>query len=449
MSQNLYHVNNILLIDPAIAPLEPGKYSEDLEVGQVGVFSAESHLSIDGTAAQDARRFYIRVGVGDCAGNKIGSKQSSNFEISRADVIAYNFRCFTPYRAQVWELTKLNPSCETPYSLRLEVTSNDTMSWQGFKPKVLSIPAVTACCESCGCPSGDCADLAIKLAKNLAVSSEGCLTVRLFPEANATECNADGTAVAGAAVNADGEIDPMDDAAINAWLDANPPVDGVRPACLGIRTYGNAQGLAAFCGIPFNRQSQNLYNNVPKAPIYKLLPGENFGCMGMFCEVQEAIEPEVTCDDVSTEQYWSAGYEESGPYRQLVSGAVLSGSPSNGPCGCTDGYHTVDLTYYSPYHDGWRESDNMPNHTRLAIKCAAGVEDAFAVLEILDNILSSERHSAGFGPLYDDAQSCPACDVPNKTNEAFGNNPDVGDTDGDGTNDTPPQPTNDGDGLTV
>lgn len=452
MSRNLYHVSKTLILDPKLAPIEPGKEIFDLLPGQAGVFSTETHLSIDGTDAKDARDFYIEVGIGDCEGNIVESERSAGLKIQRSQVEEYDLRCYTPYQSEVWEITGLKAQCETAYSLKMIAHSADSFAIQGFKPNTKSFPAVTSCCEDCGCPSGNCIDLAVKLAKSMAVDADGCLAVYIFDESEATECGEDRLVPKpGATIVTTTETNVMDDAAVSALVDTLTDDEGKPTGCLGIRVYGIKSRLAAFCGIPFVRGT-NIYNNSPKTPIFQIVPGENFGCMGNICRVRSGITAEIESDDLAIEKYWDGGWEGNGLmwYRQTAGGVTLNtGSVFGGHCDpncCNKGYHTVDLTYYMHYQDGWEVSDNQPNNTRLVIPCDVGNEPAFAILGILDNILSPAGHSAGFGPLLDDAQGCPTCDTPNKTNEAFGNNPDVGDTDGDGKNDTPIG-GEDGDGL--
>ena len=245
MSRNVYEVSTTLIVDPNQPVLGPGLQLKDLGPGQIGVFSAETNLSIDATSA-NARGFYLAVGLPGCNGEVSGVKHSAGQYHQCRNMYYYTFRCYTPYQPKVFELTDLNPACETEYQIKLMLRSPNSLYNQGARPLSKNYAAVTSCCESCGCPSGNCLDLAVKLAKDIAMDEDNLIDIKLIPSADATPTLPDGTADPTAVINTANEIDPLDDAAINAFIAANTDADGVPTDCLGLRFYSKVDKCMSF-----------------------------------------------------------------------------------------------------------------------------------------------------------------------------------------------------------
>lgn len=391
MSRNVHEVANVLMTNPDLSVLGAGQMLDALSPGQIGIFSHKDNLSIDGTDGVNARQIYLAVGVGDCNGNLVDIKKSSAFAIQRASTSYYTAKCYQPAQGEVWEITDTVPCCDKDYIVKMTFATADSMFNYGWQRAVKSYSVRTSCCDPCGCNCGeaDKTDFSVAIAKAINSDEESLVTAVLMPiddKGTLTVAN---------------EIDPTDQAAIDAFKAAatDPAV-----TYLAVRLYSNIPSIASFCGIP------DLYKT-PNVVTMNVVGTEGFDCNGQFTRVQDAVIEEYSGADAAWLEYFNAGWEGSylGPYRQTSSGITLGGKSYGNDCdGCCPGaYHTIQLSTDNKYQEGWRQGSSAVT-TTILVPCKVGMvmADAFSFVQVLDRLLNSAGHSAGFEPLFPYVSAC-------------------------------------------
>lgn len=369
MSRNRGEVSQLFVVDGSKALAAPGTKLVDLDVGQVGFFNPVTHEAFTSADAPKAKSFYVGVGLGGDVTKSIVGKVRNTYSVA--------LQPYTPFLSNAFEITDFAPDCETEYQLKVRIRGGSTFARQGAREVVKSYSVLTSCCEDCtGCKNGKCNDLAVKQAREIANDPNGLFTVVLFN-------NADKTAE-GAELAATGEIDPNDQAAIDAFIAADAE------ACLAIRMYSNAEACNEYCGIPEN-VGLNHTNAKPGTAITSIIGSLGYSdcTAAQIREVRETQNEQFSGADLAALDYWQQGWE-SGMYRQTQSGIALGGNRKTGfrPANCP-GYHTVDLSFDTDEYDGWMKSTNQPNTLTIAIAFVDGdaegalLNDLLGVLDIM------------------------------------------------------------------
>ena len=133
MSRGVYPVEQILVTTTDAAVIAAGSAVSALAVDQLGIFSYQTNLSIDGTDLPVARDFFIAMGrdtTGDAVLDDID--KSAGTKIQRGNVKAYNSRCFTPSREKVIEIALITANCEADYAIRFDITAGEAFFNYGF-----------------------------------------------------------------------------------------------------------------------------------------------------------------------------------------------------------------------------------------------------------------------------------------------------------------------------
>ena len=137
----------------------------DLLVGQIGVFSYQTNLAIDGTDLPLARNFYLAMGVdttGD--GNADDIVKSSGSHIQTANITSYASQCYVAPLPMIVDISGFNASCDTEYGIKIEFENSQIGKNYGFNQFTKTFVIQTACCAECeDCPSGSCTDLAERM----------------------------------------------------------------------------------------------------------------------------------------------------------------------------------------------------------------------------------------------------------------------------------------------
>mgnify|MGYP006879611455 FL=1 len=282
-------VFRVLTTSGNTAVLPVGNRTEALAVGQIGIFSNETNLSLGAASAmQDSRKFYIAVKQAD--GEII---KSAGFGIQRSNISAYTAQCYNPFQPKVIDIHGFKAICDTTYGIKFGYRSQQLFKDQGFQTKMQTISVKAANCEGCDpCPSGDC----IALAKQLvaALTASGNFTVQYVDY----ETNPGTPAIV---------------ADVDAWATANPTL------CIGIRLTGKQEGIFAYCGV------NPLYNN-PRGIGFDAYLLDGFEEGGTVSTVQEMMFEEGAGYDIRHQEEIANGWEY-GPYRT----SELTGLSNAGP----------------------------------------------------------------------------------------------------------------------
>ena len=351
---------------------------------QIGVYSFQDGVAIDGSTAPGKRDFFLAVGRdtdGDGVINKIDISSGTHIQASR--VQNYSLRCYTPGQPKIIDITDFTADCDKDYCLRVSVLNSDTMAMFGPNDPFKSYVVHTGCCEGCDtCPDGDCVELAKKMVDAVNTDPD-----KLFSASLIDYTTTPGTPIVVA-------NDPI---AIAAFVAANPD------KCLGVRLTGNNSAINHFCCVNLK------YSKLVAASINAYL-GCGFECNGKVSTFQEMVYEETSANDLLQDEYFAGGfYGNPGVYRASTLNGVVTGAETN--IDPKEKYLVIDLEYDLQSESGWGEYLN-DNAVRIAIPCADIVSTAVPLLTVLDTILSNQ-----FSPLTDNAGACPACTVVNKTTD--------------------------------
>lgn len=345
-------VYSVLVTKGDFEPLNRGTL-EDLKDGQIGVFSDDTLLSLDGTET-GVRDIFLAVGV-----HKDGELDtiltSAGQHISVKSIRAYNYKPHSASRPMKFQITDYKADCDKDYILKFEFRNPLTVmltSNNGYS-KIYSVH--TSCCEGCeDCPSGSLVELTKLLYEELSNDPDGLFKVDYIK---------DGIVV-------------TDQATIDAFTDEDN---------LGLEITVNGIKVNDFCNVP-----TSYYTPRQTVVIPSLLSG--FSCNGKVTVTQQALPEEGSGEDIKYKEYYAGGWNDRpGPYR--VSG--ISGLPFDGFKYYTDTtkkYDQVDLTYdlYSP--SGFGEYVNS-----LGTLVAIPEEDTVTrdgLISILDKIFVSSNMQA-------------------------------------------------------
>lgn len=127
--------NNVfqILVVSATAALAAGSALEDLAVGQLGVFDAETNLSIDQSVAWP-KKLYFAVGLANAAGTLGDVRKSAGEFIEVKQINSVIAQDSVAAVAQVFTLPLVGfvPVADTDYVIRFTFMSGETMQMHGF-----------------------------------------------------------------------------------------------------------------------------------------------------------------------------------------------------------------------------------------------------------------------------------------------------------------------------
>lgn len=140
------------------AALAAGNPVSALAIGQIGFFSYETNLSIDGTNAQQNRSFYIAVGVDPLAtGSLADITKSAGNTIQQVGIRAFTYKPYQAPQNKVIQLKVGAVTCNTEYGVRFELRNQALGHVYGFNWPHITFTGFSApCAEQCvDCASGD------------------------------------------------------------------------------------------------------------------------------------------------------------------------------------------------------------------------------------------------------------------------------------------------------
>ncbi len=368
------------------SPMAINKRITELAVGQIGVFNADTGLSLSvASPVADATNFFIAVGV-DRDGDTVLDDviRSAGDYIQMANIKNISYRCYSPAQPQIWDITNFVANCNTQYSINFKLNVEAAYVTYGFNLPGKTFAYVTDCCDDCGvgCPSGDCNELALGLLTAINADTDNLFIANYL----------------------DYTTDPdvpvvVEDDAYAAWV-ADVANAG---KCLGLRITTIATKLAAFVnGI-------NLKYDYPRVPTLIISLIEGFSCNGDVEEFQTAIHSQGDGYDMLKLESDDAGNNANGkgPFRtsQLI-GVPFQNYEST--IDSTGIYAQFTITYGIKSSNGGARTDEMTNlETTVIIPCA-DTTTRTGFIALMDALYLGK-----FPPLAATNAACPACDVPN------------------------------------
>lgn len=368
--------------------LVAGKNFNDLiagGIGQVGVFSYDTNISVDATTVVNQREIFIAMAV-DSNGDGVADNvvTSAGTHIQRKGVTAYTLKCYTPERPHIVDITNFSGiKCEDDYAFKIEFRGN-SQAYQmfGFNQFAKTFAVRTGCCgPGCDCPSGDCNELALLLFNAVNADTDGIVTASII----------DYTTGPTPVVIADlaDYINGTAAADVAAWV----AVPANANKCLGIRLTSVPSKVYTYCQIP-----ARYYKNVQFKMIVSTLQG--LDCNATTATIQEPSFGEGQGKDIGWLEYEAGGYNgKPGPYRV----GELAGIPiGNFERMSTNSgiYNQLNLMYRNESVGGWDEYKNYIN-TIVAVPCVGSNKLLQDLITILDKWLE-----ANFDELINDLTAC-------------------------------------------
>lgn len=360
------------------AVLAAGLTADSLTDGQMGVFDANTNVTVDATKAP--KEFYIAVGVGvDADGNGTAPDYinvSAGQRIQAKGIGAYTFRPHSPAKAQVIQITDLKPKCDTDYALKVEFNNEQIYRQQGYLQYSHVYNVRTGCCADCGdpCETVDPNQLVKAFVEKINFDDKGMLRARALNPAsgNAVVTDIDAFIATNKAVNED--ADTTNDVVLIIELTVKNEM---------------AKG-------PTNDINGSYYKRRGTGMIVSF--AEGFKCFGKITETQELAYEEGSGYDVRQREYYAAGYNgRNSTYKISESNPGFSFGNFNYFSDVNTNYDRVALEYIDDATLGSRGGWNALA-TEIAIP-AVDTTTRNSLMLVLDAIATK----VGFDALADDA----------------------------------------------
>lgn len=364
--------------------LAPGDKVTALTPGQIGVFDANTNLSIDGST--NTKNFYLAVGL-DLNGDGVTDEvaKSTGSHIQKKNIQFYSFRPHTASRPMKVVLKDFTADCETEYGIKLELRNQEIYRSQGYNQFTKTYSIVTGCCDGCEptCPSGDANEITKLLKININNDPSGLIKATAIARQPLT------VATHGVSVNIPlGGV--VSDANLEAIMTFN--AEHAAPSTfvytdLEIETI--TQAVNNFCSV-------NLKYFYPRETVVIATKIAGFKCNGTLEVTQEAAFEEGSGYDIKQLEYEAKGWKES-PYRLSTLNGVADERVFNAVS--TEKYDQIALTHDQFSQGAWLEY--FTNQATLVAIPATNTVTRDSLVAILDNLITP----LGFDSLSDDAAS--------------------------------------------
>ena len=369
-------VFQILIAKGNQAVLGADKTFDDLKHGQIGVFDADTNLSIDGT--KPTRNVQIVVGVDADGDGVVDSINKSAGIFQTRHLNGYTFRPHTPAQAQIVQISDISATCDTDFAIKIQYEGVDIRRMQGAVPYSNSYVVRTGCCPQCGdvCNTADVNELIKKFVQKINSDPKAKVTASAWNTAtNTVVTDIDAFIAANSAVNTDKDAtnDVKLALRLTSKLSKVGPSNDINPDYTKMREVTFTASLAV-----------------------------GFGCGGKVETIQSAAFEEGNGADLKQREYEAGGwngrpgvYRQSGPY----------GLPSKGFLYFADEsakYDKFVLEYQHEATGGWLDYKND-----LATEIAVPVTDT-VTRDSLAAVLDALATPKGFEALADDATAAVA-----------------------------------------
>jgi hypothetical protein len=312
--------------------LAADKALSELGVGQIGIFNAETNVSVDNTSIATTKDIYIAVGI-DRNGDGVVDDviKSAGQLIQKRNMTALNMQCPVAAVPKEIDITDFKAMCETTYAVKLTLSNQEGYLTNGFTPLSKTFVIKTSCCsqtDCVSCPQGDCREVAIEMVK--AINNDPDKIVEAF------------------VIDPDGVI--LEGSDLEDWIN-DEENEGV---CLGIRIKAYPLAIQKFCSI------NHKYFN-PRNTDLEVSLVEGFNCNGTVTVNQEMEVEQGAGYDIAQLEYEAGGWNgKPGPYRQsAISGLATESFESY--VNQSASYVVYNLVYDQESVGGWLEYKNNLN----------------------------------------------------------------------------------------
>lgn len=395
MSNRNNDVFQVLVTKGDQALLAAGNTVDALAVGQIGIFDANTHLSVLGTAP---REFYFAVGVNTSGGSTLEDiKESAGQYIQTKNILNNSFRAHSAGRPMIVKVGDYKVECETDYTVRVEFRNSRIGKLQGYNQYSKAYSVRTSCCDcASGCGSGDANELTNLLVNAINIDQNGFMTAAPIARQALT--------ILTHATSADYSAgDVMTEADVNALITFNAAqADAADKVYSDIQLTSEPIKLKNFCDVNlgFHKFTQTYL-------VVSLVEG--FNCTGKVETIQELAYEEGTGNNIRQKEYHATGWYGKGPYvASSVTG--MSFGEIDYIAVKDEKYDQFILEYDFKSHSGWKEYENalstiiaVPETDTTTRASLAGAIDAITGTQIFE-ALADDAAAANVDPDVVEAQ---------------------------------------------
>jgi hypothetical protein len=382
MSNRNNDVFQVLVTKGNLALLAAGSGPEALAVGQLGLFDANTHLSVTATVP---REYYFALGIDPAGGTTMSDIRTSAGQLIQSkNIFNKSFKGHTAGQPKIVKVQGYTAECDKDYGIRVEYRNAKIYRIQGFNQFSQAFVVRTPCCDDCaeGCDSLDSNILTQLLVAEVNRSSQGRLVAQAVAR-QAIVAATVGTSVdyaLGAAIS---------DADIQVLIDWN--ADDTNTT----KYYTDF----TLTSVPIKITDKNVvslgyYTFLQTDIIVSRIEG--FGCAGGSSVItQELAQEEGSGLSIQHKEYHASGWNGSGPYvLSEITGTAKYIPTLAVPTGT---YDQFILEYNQKSESGWLEYEN-PLSTIFAVPEADTV-----TRNSLATVLDVLTAPGGFEALADDA----------------------------------------------
>lgn len=331
------------------AVLGPNLKVDNLADGQIGVFNADTNVSLNAASAATTKNFYLAVGV-HSGGALASIRQSSGNEIQGDKISGYTFKPHTAGQAQIVEVEVATAKCDADYALKIEFFNAKIWRNMGYTPYSHTFNIRTACCVDCAddCNTADPAEIIKLFSQRINGSKDQLVTAQVIA-VDAITIADQGTSVDYAA---GAVITNLDDIADVIAFNKTAATEGDK-----------IQVKLRLTSKPINAAMSNIggidlkyYNQRETTMVVSF--GDGFNCGGKITITQDAAYEQGNGYDIQQREYKTLGWQsDSGAYRQ----SAVTGMPWQNIkfyANADTKYDKIALEYQHEAQGGWLDYKN-------------------------------------------------------------------------------------------
>lgn len=349
---------------------------EDLAVNQIGVFDADTNISIDATSTP--RAFYIAMALdtdGDAAVDTLVVSAGQN--IQTRNITYLDLTAYAASAPAIGLLSGYSGACDQDFLFKVELRNEQIYRTQGSNQFTLPFSFTTGCCDGCeDCPTGDANEVTQLLLAAIAADQSGWISATAVARQDITTATVEAVSTT--------DMDTTDPSAGDV-LTANDIIALIE---FNAGTTDTADHLFSDVEITTNPVAINTYYDVnlkyfgPRETtmIGSLLEG--FDCNGTFTITQNPTMGHGAGYDIRQKEYEAGGWNNRpGIYRaSTANGVARSGFDYKAVLATTYTQISIGAEHYSVA--GFQE--HLNNTATIIAYPSASTTTGNALIAVLD-----------------------------------------------------------------
>ena len=332
--------------------LDPGYSVENLAVGQLGAFDADTMVSVNKFTSPQPKNIFFAVGKLS-PNEEFDIRQSAGQFIQKQGVTGYTQKEYNAGSPMVVSIGNYKAKADTEYGIRVEFRNAKINRIQGYNQFSKAYLVKTPCAEDCavGCDSTDANVLTQLFVDNINADIAGLIRAEAIARQNILAADA------GTSTNYDAG-DVVSAADVEALTVFNATALDVDKLFTDVKLTSQPLKIGSYCQI-----NLHYYKLLETVLIVSLIEG--FNCSGAVTTNVYPVYAEGTGGNIIQKEYHSSGWNGSGPYKlSQVTGTgkgnieYLADKNTN--------YDQIILEYNLASQSGWSEYSS-PLSTIFAI----------------------------------------------------------------------------------